>query len=1088
MQSLFVYKNLKKPLLVIVFSLVLFSIFIFKAKAEVIQYDWGKSIIGSSQYYINGLKTDSSGNVYTMGRCNGSFDFDPTASQDIISCSFAFFISKYDINGNYQWTRVISSSSNNFVEPRDLAVDALGNIVVGGEFYGTIDFDGTSGTASRTASTSYSSAFIVKYLSNGDFAFEEAWGSTACSTKLVSIGIDQFNDVFASGSFSGTCTVDLDGTSGGISNLTNPNAPYERLYISKYSNTGAFLWAKNYGGTSNAYVIGMKLDSAGNAYLGGSWAGTNIDFNFDAGTDLHTASGYDSYLMKVSNAGSFQWARTFGGTGYDMAKQIVVDSNNYVYLVGLFSSPSVDFDPTAGSDIITNSSGGNWGYYTKYSSIGGYEWTRYNKVTNMDYLRVTTDSSNSLYLYGRYSGNIDFTTNHSSTDIISSNAGSDDVYLTKIYLNGTYAWTKRIGGSGAEGIGSVVTNSVNDVFFTGYFASTTLDIDPDPSIINNVSNSGSNDIFLIKLNSSGNLLVGAKNGGTLSDSGGSVALYGTNTFLYTGIFSSNPLDLDPTSGENNATGPSSFLNKITYTSGITPTVTPIPVPTAIPPAPPEESGVEIVDENFEDVLQTNLQGVVTLGVVDIISGAPIALLDIDTSLVSGEFIWDSLTGASSGTRSVLHYPGGIDDLPGISGGEFILFVAKGDGTSVLICPGATTLNQVIIGCSNGYFLDEYAPNVTIENINGIDYWRVTGLSGTGGMSVIMGIKDVLSRLQVDVLADHRMSFGTNYGINSGDNLVIEFDPTNKAFDLTGLTISDIVLTDSSSNDRTLAGTAGAGIWGVSIDTVNDSITFTAPTNNVGLFEEAKAVIVIIGGTNKIKNPANVSSVQEVVTIYNTIGEQGTVSIPIVDSDTVDISGYVTAFIHFDIDTNTDNTDCAYNVCKVHGGIGAGTADNYTVDLGELTSTLVNKSNSMSVNHSDGGTGIINSIYFDLTSNSPGGAVVTVKSLNSGLKGPGTTNLIASVSDGLDIEANSGLYGFNLTTGSTQKYGSIVANILCDLATEFCGPTSTPKTVFDTNNLPIDSARVRMDLAAAASYTNNPGVYTDTLTFVATGTF
>jgi uncharacterized delta-60 repeat protein len=525
----------------------------------------------------------------------------------------------------------------------------------------------------------------------------------------------------------------------------------------------------------------------------------------------------------------------------------------------------------------------------------------------------------------------------------------------------------------------------------------------------------------------------------------------------------------------------------TPTQTPTPTLTPTPAPTALPPAPPEESGVEIVDEDFTDVLQTNLQGIVTLGVADILSGAPIALLDIDTSLVSGEFIWDSLTGASEGTRSVLHYPGGIDDLPGISGGEFILFVPKGDGTSVLICPGATTLNQVIIGCTNGYFLDEYAPNVTIENINGIDYWKVTGLTGTGGMSVIMGIKDVLSRLQVDVLADHRISFGTNYGINSGENLVIEFDPANKAFDLGGLTISDIVLTDSSSNDRTLAGTAGAGIWGVSIDTVNDSITFTAPTNSVGLFEEAKAVIVIIGGTNKIKNPANVSSVQEVVTIYNTIGEQGTVSIPIVDSDTVDVSGYVTAFIHFDIDTNTDNTDCAYNVCKVHGGVGAGTADNYTVDLGELTSTLVNKSNSMSVNHSDGGTGIINSIYFDLTSNSPGGVVVTVKSLNSGLQGPGT-NMINSVVDGLDIAANSGLYGLNLTTGSTQKHGSIVVNSLCDLSTEFCGPDSTPKTVFDTNNLPIDSARVRMDLAAAASYTNNPGVYTDTLTFVATGTF
>jgi alpha-tubulin suppressor-like RCC1 family protein len=503
--------------------------------------------------------------------------------------------------------------------------------------------------------------------------------------------------------------------------------------------------------------------------------------------------------------------------------------------------------------------------------------------------------------------------------------------------------------------------------------------------------------------------------------------------------------------------------------------------------PPVESGVGIVDETFTNPV-TNAQGIVTLGVTDVNSGAPIALLDINTSLISGELIWTNLTGSADGTRSVLHYPGGIGELPGIDQPEFTLFVLKGDGTSVLICPGATTLGQVIIGCMNGYYLDEYSPNVTIENISGIDYWKVTGLTGTGGMSVIVGIKDVLSRLQVSEFSDHRIFFGTNYGINTGETFEVQFDPSNLAFDLTGLTYSDMILTDSNASNRTLASTAGAGVWGVSVDTVNDKIVFTAPTNSTGIYEEAKGVILILNGTNKIKNPASVSSVQVVVTIYNTIGEEGIVSIPIVDSDTVDISGYVTAFIHFDIDTNTDNTDCAYNVCKFHGGVGAGTADNYTVDLGELSSTIVNKSNTTSVNHSDGGTGIINSIYFDLTTNSPGGAIVTVNSQNSGLKGPGTTNLIESVTDGLDITANSGLYGFNLTTGSTQKYGSIVANTSCDVVTEYCGPVSTPKTVFDTNNLPVDSARVRMDLAAAASYTNNPGVYTDTLTFVATGTF
>jgi hypothetical protein len=94
-------------------------------------------------------------------------------------------------------------------------------------------------------------------------------------------------------------------------------------------------------------------------------------------------------------------------------------------------------------------------------------------------------------------------------------------------------------------------------------------------------------------------------------------------------------------------------------------------------------------------------------------------------------------------------------------------------------------------------------------------------------------------------------------------------------------------------------------------------------------------------------------------------------------------------------------------------------------------------------------------------------------------------------DAQDIPANSGVYGYTLPVASSQLHGTILPNANCDSTSRYCGaPTGTdaPKTVFTTSNLPVDTARVRMDLAAAANYTNNPGTYTDTLTFFATATF
>jgi uncharacterized delta-60 repeat protein len=509
-------------------------------------------------------------------------------------------------------------------------------------------------------------------------------------------------------------------------------------------------------------------------------------------------------------------------------------------------------------------------------------------------------------------------------------------------------------------------------------------------------------------------------------------------------------------------------------------------------APP--SVILLTDVNGEstDVTTISLSGLKNVEIKSTETTNLIADMDID---FSNDLVLNSITAGNNATSAFFHSSSPITTLTNGGSISYTLYVPKGEGDKVWICPGADSLVEVSLYCSGGYFLSEgqtsNGATASVVTKDSIVYWKIDGLTGTGGMSVITGLRDILSRLKVGTPSDHTIIFGTNYGmaVGTGYTMVVEFPD----FDLSSLAITDIELTDNVGVTRTLASSAGADTWGAVINTGAKTITFTVPTSGTGGYAAATQIVIKIGlnatgGANQIVNPSSTGSFKEIITLNNTSpGEQGTVDIPIVDSDTIDVTGYVTAYIHFDIDTNTDNSDCAFDVCPVHGGIGAAEGDNYTVDLGELTSALVNKSNSISVVHSDTINGKINSIYFDLTSNAPGGVVVSVKSLNSGLKGPGT-NMINSVTDGLDIAANSGLYGYNLTTGTTQKHGTVFPNISCDTSVEFCGPSSTPKTVFDTNNLPVDSARVRMDLAAAAAYTNNPGVYTDTLTFVATGTF
>ncbi len=352
--------------------------------------------------------------------------------------------------------------------------------------------------------------------------------------------------------------------------------------------------------------------------------------------------------------------------------------------------------------------------------------------------------------------------------------------------------------------------------------------------------------------------------------------------------------------------------------------------------------------------------------------------------------------------------------------------------------------------------------------------------------------DSPTRLASGALTDHNIVIGTSYGlVSSGQTLQLEFDPLNQGFNLSTITLADVNLTDANGINRTLDTAAGVNTWGLTIDSVNDVLTFTTPTSGTGYYTVSDALYIQIGtntgGTNQIANPSTSATNKLVITINNAApGEYGEILLPIIDNDQVDVTAYINTFITFDIDTGiTANVDCDFDECLSHEA--GAVAGNYTVDLGELNSAWVNSSQSNTVRHSDGIEGLINSIYLDLTTNAWNGAVVIVNSLNGGLKDSGS-NIISSVLvNGTTISANSGLYGFRLPLAGTGE-GVINPNN-CVAADEYCIlPSTIFEEVFNTNQKPLDRGRIRMDIGAAASYVNNPGIYTDTLTFVAVAEF
>lgn len=115
------------------------------------------------------------------------------------------------------------------------------------------------------------------------------------------------------------------------------------------------------------------------------------------------------------------------------------------------------------------------------------------------------------------------------------------------------------------------------------------------------------------------------------------------------------------------------------------------------------------------------------------NGLPLA--EIMTSFAS-DLDWSNVTGAidEAGYRSVVANltaaPGTVD--------EHTLYVPKAAAhNAVVICPDALTLDQVTTSCSNASTLTDAANNVSVATVNGKSYWKVSGLTGTGGVSTFV---------------------------------------------------------------------------------------------------------------------------------------------------------------------------------------------------------------------------------------------------------------------------------------------------------------------------------------------------------------
>ena len=187
--------------------------FISKINSQNGNIVWSKSFTtSSSNINIESIQTDKNGNVYTVGNFNNTVDFDPGSSTfNITAAGMDVFISKLDSLGNFVWAKSFTGNSSSSSKAASCIIDDFENLIIYGDFNGTVDFDPNVGVFNLSSSQS---VFLTKL----DTAGNLIWGKNIEGANVndgvfdadKSLSVDKNGNIYLTGHFQNTVDFNPD--------------------------------------------------------------------------------------------------------------------------------------------------------------------------------------------------------------------------------------------------------------------------------------------------------------------------------------------------------------------------------------------------------------------------------------------------------------------------------------------------------------------------------------------------------------------------------------------------------------------------------------------------------------------------------------------------------------------------------------------------------------------------------------------------------------------------------------------------------------------------------------------------------------
>ncbi len=279
-------------------------------------------------------------------------------------------------------------------------------------------------------------------------------------------------------------------------------------------------WALHYGGGDVDIPFTIKFTSDGGTIVAGYTDSRGGDVSPQPNRDY-----WDLWVLKLDKCGTIQWERSFGGTNYESARDIVQTSDGGYLVLGETNSTD--------GGVVAGYGGTKDIWLLKLNATGTLQWQRRYGGSGLDignHIEITSDGG-FLIAASSTSNDGDIRGNHSTGTYT-------DGVLMKMDASGNIQWSRCYGGSKNEELFDIeVINGT--IFAAGFTNSVDGDIPPDQK---------NYDMWLLAIDANSNKVLSKIYGGSQNDVAYCMTRGADGTLTLAGYTTSNDGDVSGARG------------------------------------------------------------------------------------------------------------------------------------------------------------------------------------------------------------------------------------------------------------------------------------------------------------------------------------------------------------------------------------------------------------------------------------------------------------------------------------------------------------------------------------------------------------